>query len=109
MPQDDAGRTVSLDAWLERLRGQLPDGATLAISPREVTALLDLAREAAHTSERIAAPLSTFLVGVAFGGLPGDVRAARIAELVRHLVTIPTTCRGQSPIHDRANNDDGEL
>jgi len=85
MTQDDAGRTVSLGAWLERLRGQLSDGATLAISPPEVTALLDLARVAAHTSERIAAPLSTFLVGVAIGSLPGDVRAARIAELVRHL------------------------
>jgi hypothetical protein len=85
MMQQDAGRTVSLDVWLERLRGQLPDGTTLGIAPPEVTALLDLARVAAHTSERIAAPLSTFLAGVAFGGLPGDVRAARIADLVRHL------------------------
>ena len=85
MTQDDAGRTISLDAWLERLREQLPDGATLAISPPEVTALLDLARVAAHTSERIAAPLSTFLAGVAFASLPGDARAARIAQLVGRL------------------------
>lgn len=82
-PDDD--RTVSLDAWLERLRGQLPAGISLTISSAESAALLDLARVAAHTSERIAAPLSTFLVGVAFGGLPEGVRAARIAELVRSL------------------------
>ncbi len=85
MTQDDGDGTVSLDAWLQRMRGQLPDGTTLGISPPEVTALLDLARVAAHTSERIAAPLSTFLAGVAFGGLPGDVRAARFADLVGRL------------------------
>lgn len=32
MTQDDGDRTVSLDTWLERLRGQLPGGASLAIS-----------------------------------------------------------------------------
>lgn len=85
MTQDDGDRTVSLDAWLERLRTQLPAGASLTISGAESAALLDLARVAAHTSERIAAPLSTFLVGVAFGGLPEGVRATRIAELVRSL------------------------
>ncbi|MBA3876952.1 MAG: molybdopterin-guanine dinucleotide biosynthesis protein [Anaerolinea sp.] len=82
-PDDD--RTVSLDAWLERLRWQLPAGTSLTISGAESAALLDLARVAAHTSERIAAPLSTFLAGVAFGGLPEGVRATRIAELVRSL------------------------
>ena len=37
MTQHDAARTVSLDVWLERLRGQLPDGTTLGIAPPEVT------------------------------------------------------------------------
>ena len=36
------------------------------VTPDEQTALLDLARVAAHTSERISAPISTFLVGVAY-------------------------------------------
>lgn len=59
--------------------------ATLAVSlglpPNEVdiTALLDLARDAAHGVARPSAPLTTFLVGLAAGragGTPPDVAAA---------------------------------
>ena len=78
-PSTDA--PVQLEEWLARLAGQLPAGATPEITPAEQGALLDLARIAAHTSVRISAPISTFLVGVAYASLPGEERAARIREL----------------------------
>jgi hypothetical protein len=60
----------------------LNDLATaLDLQPGEVdiTALLDLARDAAHGVARPSAPLTTFLVGLAAGragGSPADVAAA---------------------------------
>ena len=45
----------------------------------DITALLDLARDAAHAVARPSAPLTTFLVGLAAGragGSPSDVAAA---------------------------------
>lgn len=45
----------------------------------DVTAVLDLARDAAHGVARPSAPLTTFLVGLAAGragGTPTDVAAA---------------------------------
>lgn len=53
----------------------------LGLPPGEVdiTALLDLARDAAHGIARPSAPLTTFLVGLAAGragGAPADVAAA---------------------------------
>lgn len=70
--------------------------ATLAVSlglpPNEVdiTALLDLARDAAHGVARPSAPLTTFLVGLAAGragGTPQDVAAA-IATATTTLETL---------------------
>lgn len=57
---------MDLQEWLAALSAELgtedayPDEAT-------VRQLLDLTREAAHGVERIAGPLTTFLVGVAVG------------------------------------------
>ena len=76
---------ISLEDWLARLAGQLPTGSTSKVTAEEQAALLDLARVAAHTSERISAPISTFLVGVAYASLPGEERATRIHELTRAL------------------------
>lgn len=45
----------------------------------DVAALLDLARDAAHHVERPAAPLTTYIVGLAAGKAGGD--AATIADL----------------------------
>ena len=53
----------------------------------DIDLLLDLARDAAHSVARPAAPLTTFLVGVAAGragGSADDVRAA--AATVQQLV-----------------------
>jgi hypothetical protein len=78
---------VPLADWLDRLRDELAgtDDPRLALTPAEEKALLDLARVAAHTSERISAPLTTFLAGVAWGSLPPVERAERLRTLVSHL------------------------
>ncbi len=53
---------MSLTSWTEQLCDAL--GLDLDV---EATAVLDLARDAAHQVERPAAPLTTFLVGYAAG------------------------------------------
>lgn len=85
MGEGDAA-TVTLPAWFDALRDALGATDALALTPREQAALLDLARVAAHTSQRVAAPLSTFLVGVALHALPpGDERERRIRDLTASL------------------------
>lgn len=70
-----------LDDWVARL------GAELGVDvPVDVRQLLDLARDAAHSVDRPAAPLTTFLVGYAAaqaGGGAEEVDAAvrRAGEL----------------------------
>lgn len=70
---------MALDAWVERIAAALgqPD------EPVDVRVLLDLARDAAHGVERPAAPLTTYLVGVAVGrGMPLEQAMAQVrAEL----------------------------
>jgi hypothetical protein len=69
---------MTRDEWIARLATEL-DVPTP--SPGEIDALLDLAGAAAHASERQAAPLSCWLVGVA--GVP----PAEALEMVRRLTT----------------------
>jgi hypothetical protein len=76
---------VQLHDWLDQVRRLLPSDADLSLSDAEQRALLDVARIAAHRSERIAAPLSTFLVGLALGGLARGERRGRLADLVHQL------------------------
>ncbi len=85
MPTPDSDQPVALKDWLGRLADRLPAGSTPTITPGEQAALLDLARVAAHTSERISAPISTFLVGVAYASVPAEERAERIRELASAL------------------------
>jgi uncharacterized protein DUF6457 len=70
-----------LDVWLDRVAAEL--GTTdLDFSNDTIHTLLDLARDSAHEVERIAAPLTTFLVGVAVGrGASVGEAAARVTEL----------------------------
>lgn len=76
----------SVEAWLARLAALLPPpGALDDIGPAERAVLLDLARIAAHRSHRIAAPMSTYLVGVALAPLPRPERLMRMRELVDRL------------------------
>ena len=68
-----------LDNWLKEA------AAALEVSPADdavlgeeaVTLLLDLARDAAHGVARPAAPLGTFVLGLAVGASGGDMAALR--------------------------------
>ena len=65
----------TLDEWAIELAA----GLDLPAGSADVALLLDLARDAAHTVARPAAPVTTFLVGLAAGragGAPEDVAAA---------------------------------
>jgi hypothetical protein len=73
---------MTLAEWLDRLRTELGDDPRLALSAEEERLLLDLARVAAHSSERIAAPLTTFLAGVSLADGPSPDREERLRALV---------------------------
>ena len=68
--------TDPLDAWVHELAGALGIDPAAA----DVTTLLDVARDAAHGVARPAAPLTTFLVGLAAGQRGGSPEA--VAEAV---------------------------
>lgn len=71
---------ISLQAWLDELSREL--GLGLAVDEESMHILLDLARDAAREVLRPAAPLTTFLVGVAVGrGTSLGAAAARATEL----------------------------
>ena len=76
---------MTLAEWLEQLRAELGDDPRLALSAEEERILLDLARISAHSSERISAPLTTFLAGVALGDLPPAERQERLRALTEAL------------------------
>jgi hypothetical protein len=72
---------MDIDDWLRRLSAEL-DVADVALDDHTRHTVLDLARDAAHEVERAAAPLSTFLVGVAVGrGQTLDGAAAKLTAL----------------------------
>lgn len=57
---------MDLNQWLTRMAAEL-DVTDVAVDETTRQILLDLARDCAHEVERVAAPLSTFLLGVAVG------------------------------------------
>jgi hypothetical protein len=69
------------DDWFAQLLDALP-GEVGPVTEEERVALLDLARVAAHTSERWTAPVSTFLLGLAYVDAAPAERAAAVRELV---------------------------
>ncbi len=78
------------DDWFAALHAALPappgDGAAAPeLTAMETDALLDLARVAAHTSERWTAPLTTFLAGVAYATTDPAERAVALRALVADL------------------------
>lgn len=81
----DDERSVTAAEWLEQLRAAVTTSRDLTLSAEEEQELLDLARIAAHRSERIAAPLTTFLVGIALADLPSEQRAGRISEVKQRM------------------------
>ena len=70
--------TNPLDAWVADL------SAALGVDPAstDVPVLLDVARDAAHGVARPAAPLTTFLVGLAAGRNGGSADAVREAAAI---------------------------
>jgi hypothetical protein len=86
MPNDrPSGDAIPLDEWLDRVHAAIGPGAGRALTPDERTVLLDLARVAAHRSERITAPLTTFLAGVAYGQAAGEARIDALRALLASL------------------------
>ena len=86
MPDDrPTGAPIPFATWLASVHEILgtAGGAELTADERDV--LLDIARIAAHTSERITAPLTTFLAGVAYGSLPEGERLAALRSLASQL------------------------
>ncbi len=76
----DVTNGVSLDAWLAILRA-VPELAAVEVTRDEQRALLDLTRVAAHRSERIAAPVTAYLVGLVMASADPARRAERIRVL----------------------------
>lgn len=76
---------VPLTDWMARLRAELGDDPSLVLTADEERLLLELARLAAHTSERIAAPLTTFVAGQAMAGRPPAERVTRLRTLLDRL------------------------
>jgi Domain of unknown function (DUF6457) len=57
---------MDLKQWLTILSAELKT-TDVTMDDNAVRTLLDLARDSAHEVERVAAPLTTFLVGIAVG------------------------------------------
>jgi hypothetical protein len=75
---DQAGE---LERFLERVRSLLGPNPP-AVAAGEVEAILELARVAAHSSERRAAPVTTYLAGLVLGGAAPEAREAFLDDLV---------------------------
>jgi Domain of unknown function (DUF6457) len=86
MERGGEAASLDLDAWLALVR-QAPELEGIPVSREEQRAVLDLTKIAAHRSERIAAPITAYLVGLAMGRLDPAARAERIRGLVASLDT----------------------
>ena len=75
----------SLEEWV----AQLSTALDLPADSVDITLLLDLARDAAHGVARPAAPLTTFLVGLA-AGRAGASRADVLAAVATTQSTLAT-------------------
>ena len=76
---------MALDDWLERYARQL---GVPPLGDEETAALLDLAREVAHGSQRRFAPLSAFLAGVLVGAQAGEENEAVRLDTIRRAAGI---------------------
>jgi Domain of unknown function (DUF6457) len=70
-----------LNEFIERVRSLLGPNPP-SIDAGEVEAVLELARVAAHSSERRAAPVTTYLAGMAVAGAAPEAREAFLDDLV---------------------------
>ena len=70
-----------LNEFIERVRSQLGPNPP-SVGPGEVEAVLELARVAAHSAERRAAPVTAYLAGMAVAGAAPEAREAFLDDLV---------------------------
>lgn len=72
-----------MNEWIEEVKKEL--GLTLNL---DIESILDTARDAAHTVERKAAPVTTFLLGYAIAaGADAEVATKKLAELAKNWPT----------------------
>ena len=73
---------MTLVEWAEAVRRELELADTDPLGKEDVDRVLDLARDAAHSVARPAAPLTTYLLGIAVGrGADPDRAAAVLSRL----------------------------
>lgn len=100
--------TNPLDAWIATLAAEL--GVDAGLVDRAL--LLDVARDAAHGIARPAAPLTTFLVGLAAGSRGASAESIReAATIAQHLAIAqrPSAADPASPAStDAAATDNGD-
>lgn len=71
---------MTLTEWAQLVCDEL--GLDDAVGEEDVTRILDLARDAAHSVARPAAPLTTYLLGIAVGrGAGPDAAAEALSRL----------------------------
>lgn len=73
----------ALDGWLEEISGLLEIDQQI-----DVGLLLDLTRDVAHDVARPAAPLTTFVLGLALGRLPEDQYESEFRRLCAELTRL---------------------
>jgi Domain of unknown function (DUF6457) len=74
--------TIPMDDWLLRLEAAVTGSPKVrTITTLERRRLLEIARIAAHTSERVAAPISTYLLGLALAGLSAADRGRELNRI----------------------------
>jgi hypothetical protein len=88
---------MDLDQWLTALAAEIGT-EDYVLDNNAIHTLLDLARDSAHEVERVAAPLTTFLVGVAVGRgeALGGVAARATALAMSTTEPAPTGADGAS-------------
>lgn len=73
---------MTLVEWAELVRAELELPEAQRLDQAEVARILDLARDAAHSVARPAAPLTTYLLGIAVGrGADPETVAAVLSRL----------------------------
>jgi hypothetical protein len=77
-------QTNQFEEFVERVRSLLGPNPP-AVEAGEVEAVLELARVAAHSSERRAAPVTTYLAGLVLAGAAPEAREAFLDDLVVRL------------------------
>ncbi|MCC9206310.1 DUF6457 domain-containing protein [Arthrobacter sp. zg-Y769] len=84
-----ASQQEQLEAW----SGRLLQALELEGTPVDVSAVLDLAADAAHSVVRPAAPLTTFIVGYAAGLAAGSGQANDAVAMRSAMAVATEQCR----------------